>query len=84
MLTGCVDAMVAHIRSVAEDVNADPRLRLDAAKYLLDQAIGRPPQRVQLAGEDGGALTIRVVYDAPALVAATVTTTTGAEEQSGD
>ena len=33
--------------------------RKEAAEYLIDQGIGRAPQRHEVAGEDGAALTIR-------------------------
>ena len=33
--------------------------RKEAAEYLIDQGIGRAPQRHEVTGEDGAALTIK-------------------------
>jgi hypothetical protein len=37
--------------------------RVAACKELLDRGYGRPPQALQVTGEDGGALVHRVIHD---------------------
>jgi hypothetical protein len=40
-----------------------PRERIDAATLLLAYAYGKPVQPTELTGEEGGAITFRVVYE---------------------
>jgi len=57
------DDNVRLVVKLRDDLEVPPHVRLDAAKYLIDQHIGRPKQRVETTGENGGAITIRVKYD---------------------
>jgi len=51
------------IVTIMDDVTAEPRVRLDAAKYIVDRGYGKPYQAIELTGTDKGPL--RVVSGAP-------------------
>lgn len=40
----------------------DLKLALQAATYLIDQRFGRPKQRTELTGEDGGKVSLEIIY----------------------
>ncbi len=41
---------------------SDQRLALQSATYLIDQRYGRPKQRTELTGEDGGKVSLEINY----------------------
>ena len=57
---GLIDKAVQVLQNAMNDKS---RYRVEAAKYLLDQVIGRAPQSVELSGELGGNYVVRVKRD---------------------
>lgn len=56
-----VFAYTLYTREMRNESN-DLKLRLDCAKEVLDRNWGKPRQSVEHTGEDGGDLTIKVIY----------------------
>jgi len=54
-------AAVGRLASLIE--TGDPEIALKAAEILFNRVYGRPTERKELAGADGGLMTIRVVRD---------------------
>lgn len=48
---------------IAENPDAPPSARTTAAQYLLDRGWGRPAQAVEVTGEGGGPVTLRVLIE---------------------
>lgn len=46
---------------LAKDAKSE-KARIAASQILLDRGYGKPKQTVEHTGEDGGAITVRVVY----------------------
>jgi hypothetical protein len=56
-----------------------------ANQYLIDRVLGRPTQAVEMGGEDGGPLTIRIEYaDAPGDVDAAEAPPGPSKDSQGD
>lgn len=45
--------------------NGDPKAAVSASSLLLAYAYGKPTERHEVSGKDGGPMTLRVVYDEP-------------------
>jgi len=41
----------------------DVKIRNAAATQICDRVIGKPPQKQEISGKEGGPVTLRVVYD---------------------
>lgn len=42
---------ISHLEDTLQDSKSDPKLRHDAAKYLIDQTIGKAPQKIEHKGD---------------------------------
>ncbi len=49
-----IDLLVA----MMEDVEADPRIRIDAAKIIIERGYGKPHQSVEMTGPEGEPIKI--------------------------
>ena len=48
------------IVQISKDAEVDVRVRMDANKYIIDRAIGKPAQAVAVSGPNGEALPITI------------------------
>ena len=58
-----VVAAVQYMRDVASGKQKPNRDRMKACMFLIEQALGRARQAVELSGAAGGPITLRVVED---------------------
>lgn len=59
-LTNLTRRSVAVLEAALE--SSDRTLALKAATYVLDQGMGRPPQRLEHTGENGGPMRSELVF----------------------
>jgi hypothetical protein len=52
-LGACVGEAIDVIRDIIRSPDVDPRLKADAARFVIEHIIGKPKQRVDIAPEDG-------------------------------
>ena len=55
------EAAVSVVVEILSDIDTPKHIRLDAAKMLIEQHVGKAKQSI--SGEDGGPVLIRVIYD---------------------
>jgi hypothetical protein len=48
---------------IEELEHRDVKIRNAAATQIVDRVIGKPPQKQEISGKEGGPVTLRVVYD---------------------
>jgi len=56
-----IDKCTNYLLAVLEGKEKN-KLKLDAAKYLLEQAMGKAPQSISHTGEDESPIVLKVLY----------------------
>lgn len=55
------EGKIKDVSVFGKPTEATLRLRCDVAQYLIDRGYGKPTQAHELAGKDGGPLTVNIV-----------------------
>lgn len=54
----------AYLKKVAMgEIKKPSAARIDVCKYIINQDLGAPRQKLAHVGEDGGPITVQVVYE---------------------